>query len=102
MALDVAINSCKGLARRFLGSLPLQPDSMEEFWCVMGNRFGTSKTNRIFEWRTMRQKEGESVRSFADRLQEQSYDLGLPIQIILAQFVEGLKEKTLIRTHLAT
>ena len=75
LAVDVAINACKEGARRYISSLPFPPDTMVEFWAALERRYGEALSTRVAKWRALKQKEGESVREFADHLQEASYGL---------------------------
>ena len=68
LTVDVAINACREGARRYVSSLPFPPETVDEFWAVMERRYGEAVSTRVAKWRAMKQREGETVRAFADRL----------------------------------
>lgn len=101
LAVEVAINACTDKAQRYLSTIPDVVDTMAEFWDHMDQRFGEGEYTRVQKYRALRQKDNESIRAFADRVQEHAYGLEMPTSLLSIHFIDNLKERSIIRRALA-
>lgn len=67
---------------------------MEEFWEAMDAHYLRAEALRIKDFNSLKQKSGESIREFADRVRRGAYELGKRDGELRVAFLEGLAGPT--------